>query len=189
MYKTALGLRVCRFRCINHIVCMNLRSFLQALFPLFSDSTFPFFNTLRKSTPLHHNYTISLQNQILQWNTYARPILNLDPAKTLVAIWIGINDIGDTDKYTFPSYNATDFPSLYKDIIETEFKSVETIYEAGFRDFLFMNLPPLQRTVWYSSHSFKFHSHSFSHSQFLFTLLPSSSFNSLILHLNINHKP
>lgn len=71
----------------------------------------------------------------------------MDPSKTLVAIWIGINDIGDTDSYIFPSNNSTDFPSLYTNIINTEFAAIETIYQAGFRNYLFMNLPPLQRTV------------------------------------------
>jgi hypothetical protein len=71
----------------------------------------------------------------------------MNPSKTLVAIWIGINDIGDTDQYTFPSHNSTNFPSLYTNIINTEFAAIETIYQAGFRNFLFMNLPPLQRTV------------------------------------------
>ncbi|QSZ33083.1 hypothetical protein DSL72_002668 [Monilinia vaccinii-corymbosi] len=97
-------------------------------------------------TPLHHNYTVSLENQILQWATYALPVIPLDPSKTLVAIWIGINDIGDTSKYTFPSRNATDFPSLYTSIIDAEFAAIETIYQAGFRNYLFMNLPPLQRS-------------------------------------------
>ncbi|TGO20107.1 hypothetical protein BTUL_0001g01160 [Botrytis tulipae] len=97
-------------------------------------------------TALHHNYTVSLENQILEWSTYAQPIIPMEPSKTLVAIWIGINDIGDTDSYTFPSHNATDFPSLYTNIITTEFTAIETIYNAGFRNFLFMNLPPLQRT-------------------------------------------
>ncbi|KAF7873963.1 hypothetical protein EAF04_002635 [Stromatinia cepivora] len=97
-------------------------------------------------TSLHHNYTVSLENQILEWSTYALPVVPMDPSKTLVAIFIGINDIGDTDSYTFPSHNSTGYPSLYTNIIATEFAAIETIYKAGFRNYLFMNLPPLQRT-------------------------------------------
>ncbi|PQE05234.1 lysophospholipase A protein [Rutstroemia sp. NJR-2017a BBW] len=97
-------------------------------------------------TALHHNYTVSLENQIKQWSTDAQPVIPMDPSKTLVAIWIGINDIGDTDSYKFPSHNSTSFASLYTNIIRTEFAAIETIYKAGFRNYLFMKLPPLQRT-------------------------------------------
>lgn len=99
------------------------------------------------STPLHHNYTVSFEEQIVQWATYAKPVLPVKVSKALVAIFIGINDINDSAKYTFPRNNATDFPSFYGKIMEAEFKSMETIYEAGYRNFLFMNLPPLERTV------------------------------------------
>ena len=39
--------------------------------------------------PLHHNYSVDLDSQIKQWDTYARPYLPVDPAKGLAAIWIG----------------------------------------------------------------------------------------------------
>ena len=99
------------------------------------------------STPLHHNFTVSFENQIKQWALYTRPVIPVDISKELVAIFIGINDISDSSKYTFPRNNATDFLSFYNEIIETEFQAIEPIYEAGYRDFLFMNLPPLERTV------------------------------------------
>jgi hypothetical protein len=99
------------------------------------------------STPLHHPFSVSLQNQIKQWATYALPVLKLDVQKTLVAVWIGINDISDSDSYTFPRNGTTDFPTFYKAIIDTEFQSLETVYDAGYRNFLFMNLPPLDKTV------------------------------------------
>lgn len=71
----------------------------------------------------------------------------MDPSKTLVTIWAGINDIGDPKRYEFPSHNATDFSSLYTHIIDIEFAAIGTIYNAGFRNYLFMNLLPLQRNV------------------------------------------
>lgn len=83
----------------------------------------------------------------MQWATYAKPVLPVKVFKALVAINIGINDIIDSAIYTFPRNNATDLPSFYGKIVEAEFKSVETIYEAGYRNFLFMNLPPLERSV------------------------------------------
>jgi phospholipase/lecithinase/hemolysin len=101
----------------------------------------------KRSTPPHHNYTIPFIDAIKQWNIYARPILSVDLPNALVAVFIGINDISDSSKYTFPRNNASDFPSFYKEIIATEFEALETVYEAGYRNFLFMNLPPLERTV------------------------------------------
>lgn len=105
------------------------------------------------STPLHHNYSVSFTNQIAQWNTYARPVLPVTLSKSLVVAFIGINDISDTSKYTFPhpatttNNSASDFASLYSQIISTEMEALETVYEAGYRNFLFLNLPPLERTV------------------------------------------
>lgn len=74
-------------------------------------------------------------------------MIPVDTSKTLVAIFIGINDINDSDKYTFPRNNATDFASFYKMIIDAEFKALETVWKAGYRNYLFMNLPPLDKTV------------------------------------------
>jgi hypothetical protein len=92
-------------------------------------------------------------NQIIQWATYAKPYLPIKPAKALVAVFIGINDINDSDKYTFPRYALnsttpiTGFSDLYNAIIGTEFEALETVWSAGYRNFLFMNLPPLDKTV------------------------------------------
>lgn len=41
------------------------------------------------SLPLHHNYTVDLDDQVKQWDLYARKTLDLEPADTLVAFWIG----------------------------------------------------------------------------------------------------
>lgn len=94
------------------------------------------------STPQHHNYTVPLVNQTQQFLTYAQPTLSkfVNPKRTLVAFWIGINDINDSAKY------AVDFPSFYDKLIGTLFEAVQTIYDAGYHNFLFMNLPPLDRT-------------------------------------------
>lgn len=99
------------------------------------------------STPLHHSYTVSLVNQILQWSKYALPILKPNLSKALVAVWIGINDISDSAKYTFPRNSATNFEEFYSEIIETEFQALESLWGAGYKNYLFMNLPPLERTV------------------------------------------
>ncbi|KAI9738255.1 MAG: hypothetical protein M1834_008753 [Cirrosporium novae-zelandiae] len=93
------------------------------------------------SLTLHHNYTVDLTSQIQQYLTYADPYLAFMRSQSVVAIWIGINDIGDSSKWTNVS-----FPAFYSSIISTVFDSVEALYDIGFRQFLFLNLPPLQRT-------------------------------------------
>jgi phospholipase/lecithinase/hemolysin len=83
-----------------------------------------------------------LEEQVQQFLTYAQPLLSkfIKPSKTLVTFWIGINDINDSAKY------AVDFPTFYDKLITTLFESVQSVYNAGYRNFLFMNLPPLDRT-------------------------------------------
>ena len=48
--------------------------------------------------------------------------------------------MNDSAKY------AVDFPTFYKRLIDTLFTSIETLYSLGYRSYLFMNLPPLDRT-------------------------------------------
>ncbi|KAJ5194187.1 Lipase GDSL [Penicillium cf. griseofulvum] len=96
-------------------------------------------------TPLHHNFTVSLVDQINQFRQHGHPALQhnlpgFKQDKTLIALWIGINDINDSAKY------AVDFPTFYKSLTDTLFASVETLYRLGYRSYLFMNLPPLDRT-------------------------------------------
>lgn len=98
------------------------------------------------STPLHHPYTIPLINQTAQFLAYGDATLKertcLKPHNTLVALWIGINDINDSAKYSVSSFQA-----FYASIIETLFSaSVAPLIKAGYKNFLFLNLPPLDRT-------------------------------------------
>lgn len=79
----------------------------------------------------------------------------VDHSRALVAVYIGINDINDLTKVQFPLGNITDFPALYKTIIASEFQALETVYEKGFRNFLFMNLPPLDRNVTLHAYHFE----------------------------------
>lgn len=78
-------------------------------------------------------------NQTVQFRDYANPVLSkfVKPAETLVGIWIGINDIGDSAKYDVY------FPTFYDELL---FASVQGVYDLGYKHFLFMNLPPLDRT-------------------------------------------
>lgn len=104
--------------------------------------------------PLHHNYTIPLVNQTQQYLTWADPVLvgegpgsgeELDRSRALVAVWIGINDINDSLSYK-PT-NVT-FAEFWSEIIGTLFaESVRPLADAGYQNFLFLNLPPLDRTA------------------------------------------
>jgi phospholipase/lecithinase/hemolysin len=94
-------------------------------------------------TPLHHSWTVPLVNQTQQYLTWAEPVIgkSMDKSKALVAVWTGINDINDSAKYN------VSFPALYNSIIDAIFeKTVQPMYDAGYHNFLFVNLPPLDRT-------------------------------------------
>jgi phospholipase/lecithinase/hemolysin len=93
----------------------------------------------------HHNSTIPLVNQTQQYLTWAEPVIGkrMDKSKALVAVWIGINDISDSSKFTNVS-----FPAFYDDLIGAVFaQSARPMYDAGYKNFLFVNLPPLDRTA------------------------------------------
>lgn len=78
-----------------------------------------------------------------QFLLYGQPALKniIDPDKTLTAVWIGINDIGDSAELD------VDFPTFYNELITTMFEqAVESVYQAGYKKWLFLNLPPLDRT-------------------------------------------
>ena len=64
----------------------------------------------------------------------------IDKSKTSVAVWIGINDINDSAELEL------DFPSFYDALIARMAEAVEKVYELGYGNFLFVNLPPLDRT-------------------------------------------
>lgn len=93
-------------------------------------------------TPLHHNFTVPLVNQTHQFEHYAYPVLKefTKPEKTLVGIWIGINDINDSDEYN------VNFPTFYNELMAALFGAVQSIHQLGYNNFLFMQLPPLNRT-------------------------------------------
>ncbi|KAJ5569699.1 uncharacterized protein N7459_009129 [Penicillium hispanicum] len=92
-------------------------------------------------TPAHHNFIVPLVNQVAQFQKYGHSVLSatLRAEESLIAIWIGINDVGDSAKY------SVDFPTFYANLTRTLFDSVDQLYELGYRSYLFMNLPPLDR--------------------------------------------
>lgn len=94
----------------------------------------------KNSLALHHNDTIDLDRQIEQYITYAHPALELDPATTLIAVWIGINDVNDSKDFEIL------FSDFYCQIISTLFESVSELHDLGFQNFIFLNIAPLDRT-------------------------------------------
>ncbi|TKX24281.1 hypothetical protein C1H76_3383 [Elsinoe australis] len=96
-----------------------------------------------KYLPLHHNYSVDLDSQVTSFanQAYPSPIIPKGPS-TLVALWIGINDINDSAK----NATITSFPAFYATVISTLFSSIDTLYGLGYRNYLLMNLPPLDRT-------------------------------------------
>jgi phospholipase/lecithinase/hemolysin len=99
--------------------------------------------------PLHHNTTTPLVNQTAQYLTWAEPVLGRrigDKRKrALVAVWIGINDINDSQSSKPANVTFQDFWQAEVDAIFEQ--SVGPLYGAGYRNFLFVNLPPLDRTA------------------------------------------
>lgn len=96
--------------------------------------------------PRHADFVNPLVNQTQQYLTWAEPVIGkgIDKSKALVAIWIGINDVNDIARL---GDDSTDYPALLDDIVTAVFdQSVLPMYDAGYRNFLMVNLPPLDRT-------------------------------------------
>ncbi|KAH9882627.1 hypothetical protein J1614_000863 [Plenodomus biglobosus] len=96
-------------------------------------------------TPAHWNHTVSFAQQIQQFADDGNPALEsicLDKKDALVAVWIGINDI--IDLALLRGKNAT-FTPLYETVQTLVFDNMEKVYELGYKKFLFVNLPPLDR--------------------------------------------
>lgn len=64
-----------------------------------------------------------------------------------MASWIGINDILDMANFQLPVQGLATFEEFFTAVIAEQFDALETVYDAGFRNFLFLNLPPLDKTV------------------------------------------
>ncbi|KAF2704697.1 carbohydrate esterase family 16 protein [Pleomassaria siparia CBS 279.74] len=102
--------------------------------------------------PLHHDYTIPLVNQTQRYLTYAEPTLRkrLDKKNSLVAIWIGINDVNDSLRLlpNASSSSSSSYVEFWNTLISTVFaQSVKPLLDAGYANLLVVNLPPLDRTA------------------------------------------
>lgn len=89
---------------------------------------------------------LSLQQQVqeefLPLYTGPSPKVPWTPDTTLFALFFGINDIGNT----YYLNSASDYISLYTAILTKYAEQVSTLYASGARHFLFLNVPPIQRS-------------------------------------------
>ncbi|KAF8323342.1 hypothetical protein DL93DRAFT_2191230 [Clavulina sp. PMI_390] len=86
----------------------------------------------------------SLVDQVTLFKQYLSPPPAAAPwtgSDSLFAIWIGINDVGNSWYWT----NTTQ-AAFHKVIMDRYFQQVDILYAAGARSFLFLNVPPLGRT-------------------------------------------
>ncbi|KAH9912678.1 uncharacterized protein BXZ73DRAFT_56056 [Epithele typhae] len=92
--------------------------------------------------PLHHDYTVALVDEVVQWEKYASHVVPHPPDETVVAWFIGINDTGDTQANT-----TLDFPTFWEQEMEALFGAVQNAYAHNLRGaYLFINVPTLDRS-------------------------------------------
>ncbi|KAK9455664.1 carbohydrate esterase family 16 protein [Dipodascopsis uninucleata] len=89
----------------------------------------------------NHDFTLTFEDQVQQWRDYAYEALALDPSRTLVTIFIGINDV-----LASPHLEGRSFFAFYSDLTAIIFDSVNSLYDRGFRNYLVLNVPPLDRS-------------------------------------------
>lgn len=65
------------------------------------------------------------------------------PHDTLFATFIGINDIGNSYNFT---KSTADTSRLHKQLMDAYFYQMQRLYELGARNFLFLNVPPTDRS-------------------------------------------
>ncbi|CCM06439.1 uncharacterized protein FIBRA_08701 [Fibroporia radiculosa] len=87
---------------------------------------------------------LSIVDQVSQFQEYlaAKPYgAQWDSADSLFAIWIGINDVGNSYAWT----NVTSQSAFHTILMERLFSQVDILYEDGARNFLFLTVPPTNR--------------------------------------------
>ncbi|ETS78649.1 hypothetical protein PFICI_08502 [Pestalotiopsis fici W106-1] len=98
--------------------------------------------------PVHADFVTPMVNQMMQYLSYAEPVIreHMDKSRALIAIWIGINDVGDAANVVANQTDINDIEARYDAIVSAMFnESVSWLHDAGYRDFLFVNVPPRDR--------------------------------------------
>ncbi|PSR77583.1 hypothetical protein PHLCEN_2v7773 [Hermanssonia centrifuga] len=86
---------------------------------------------------------LSIVDQVSQFKTILAPKPNgakWSSSNSLFAIWIGINDVGNSFSWT----NVTQ-SGFHRVLMNRLFSQVEILYEGGARSFLFLTVPPTNR--------------------------------------------
>ncbi|KAI9574210.1 carbohydrate esterase family 16 protein [Boletus coccyginus] len=87
---------------------------------------------------------LSVVDQVSEFNEYlaSKPAgAEWNSANSLFAIWIGINDVGTSVGWT----NITQ-SQFYGTLLDRLFSQVDDLYNAGARNFLFLTVPPTNRS-------------------------------------------
>lgn len=90
-------------------------------------------------TPTVKSLKDQVESQFIPGYTGSSPKATWSGADTLFAFWIGINDIGN-------SYWLENVEELNNRIFAVMTGLVDKVYAAGGRNFVFINVPPLERT-------------------------------------------
>jgi len=86
---------------------------------------------------------LSIVDQVTQFQEILAPKpvgAEWNSSNSLFAIWIGINDVGNS----FPWTNISQ-PIFYETLMARLTTQIESLYESGARSFLFLNVPPTDR--------------------------------------------
>ncbi|KAI0780518.1 hypothetical protein BD413DRAFT_4268 [Trametes elegans] len=95
--------------------------------------------------PPYSPTVLSIVDQVSQFHDILAPKpagARWDSADSLFAIWIGINDVANS----FPWTNVTSVHDFHHVLMQRLFSQVEILYQDGARSFLFLTLPPIDRT-------------------------------------------
>lgn len=90
---------------------------------------------------------LSVVDQVAQFDKYlaSKPAgAAWDSTNSLFAVWIGINDIGNSESWT----NITRV-KFYGTLMDRLFSQVEDLHSKGARSFLFLTVPPVNRAPLY----------------------------------------
>ncbi|KAG2145082.1 carbohydrate esterase family 16 protein [Suillus cothurnatus] len=93
--------------------------------------------------PPYRPTVLSVVDQVAQFNKYLAPKpagATWDSKNSLFAVWIGINDIGNSFGWT--NISRVEF---YGTLMDRLFSQVDDLYSKGARSFLFLTVPPTNR--------------------------------------------
>ncbi|PMD24605.1 carbohydrate esterase family 16 protein [Hyaloscypha hepaticicola] len=88
---------------------------------------------------------LSLVDQVTLFESHVAPLPStanspsLTSSNTLFAIWIGVNDVGN-------AWGSSNWSTLSKQIINQYIAQAQKLYNSGARNFLFLTVPPIQKT-------------------------------------------